>query len=124
MPFRDRLGDRRGELRFEIIGHLWGSLESVEQLPLHDVGRGGALVESRRPLAQDSVHAMALRFGAEPLHDVRVRVRHVRPSPVGRGLPGGSRVPGSGPGGRRADRSLRGGRDVALHAVRGGMTHG
>ncbi len=85
MPFRDRLGDRRGELRFEIIGHLWGSLESVEQLPLHDVGRGGALVESRRPLAQDSVHAMALRFGAEPLHDVRVRVRHVRPSQSGEG---------------------------------------
>ncbi len=85
MPIRDRLGDRRGELRFEIIGHLWGALESQERLFLRDVGRGGVLVESRLPLAQDSVHAMALRFGAEPVHDVKVRVRHVRPVDAGDG---------------------------------------
>lgn len=85
MPFRDRLGDRRGELRFEIIGHLWGALENTERLPLRDIGRGGVLVESRLPLAQDSVHAMALRFGAEPLHEVKVRVRHVRPAQAGEG---------------------------------------
>ena len=85
MPFKDRLGDRRGELRFEIIGHLWGALESTEHLPLRDIGRGGVLVESRLPLAPDSVHAMLLRFGAEPDHDVRVRVRHVRPADAGEG---------------------------------------
>jgi len=85
MPFKDRLGDRRGELRFEIIGHLWGALENVERLPLRDVGRGGVLVESRLPLTPDSVHAMSLRFGAEPAHDVKVRVRHVRPAGAGEG---------------------------------------
>ena len=85
MPFRDRLGDRRGELRFEIIGHLWGALESTARLPLRDIGRGGALVESRLPLAPESVHGMALRVGAEPEHDVKVRVRHVRPADAGEG---------------------------------------
>jgi hypothetical protein len=85
MPFKDRLGDRRGEMRFEIIGHLWGALENVERLPLRDIGLGGALVESRLPLAPDSVQAMALRFGGDAVHDVRVRVRHVRPSPAGAG---------------------------------------
>ena len=33
MPFKERLGDRRSDLRFEIIGQLWGSLETVEHLP-------------------------------------------------------------------------------------------
>ena len=79
MPFKDRLGDRRGELRFEIIGHLWGALETLDNLPLRDIGRGGALVESRLPLAADSVHAVRLRVAAEP-HHVKVRVRHVRPA--------------------------------------------
>lgn len=85
MPFKDRLGDRRGELRFEIIGHLWGALESTERLLLRDVGRGGALVESRLPLAPDSEHAMVLRFGAESDHGVRVRVRHLRSADAGDG---------------------------------------
>jgi len=85
MPFKDRLGDRRGELRFEIIGHLWGALEHVESLPLRDVGRGGALVESRVPLAPDSVHAMLLRFDGDASHEVKVRVRHVRPAGAGEG---------------------------------------
>src|SRR5512141_2506018 len=85
MPFKDRLGDRRGELRFEIIGHLWGALEQVETLPLRDVGRGGALVESRLPLAPDSVHAMLLRFDEDASHEVKVRVRHVRPVGSGEG---------------------------------------
>jgi hypothetical protein len=85
MPFKDRLGDRRGELRFEIIGHLWGALESTEHLSLRDIGRGGALVESRLPLAPDSVHAMGMRFGTDPVHAVKVRVRHVRSSHAGAG---------------------------------------
>jgi hypothetical protein len=78
MPIKDRLGDRRGELRFEIIGQLWGSLEVVEHLPLRNIGRGGALVESRLPLSSDTLHGVRLLLGKEP-DDVQVRVRHVTP---------------------------------------------
>jgi hypothetical protein len=78
MAYKDRLGDRRGELRFEIIGQLWGSLEVTEQLPLRNVGRGGALVESRQPLSADGVHALRLVIGNQP-SDVQARVRHVTP---------------------------------------------
>jgi hypothetical protein len=78
MAFKDRLGDRRSELRFEIIGQLWGSLEVTEQLPLRNVGRGGALVESRQPLSADTVHAVRLMLGDQP-SEVQARVRHVTP---------------------------------------------
>lgn len=78
MPIKDRLGDRRGELRFEIIGQLWGALEVVEHLPLRNVGRGGALVESKIPLSGDTVHGVRLQLG-EHANEVQVRVRHVTP---------------------------------------------
>ena len=38
-----RLGDRRVRPRFEIVGELWGTLETVLRLPLRNVGIGGAL---------------------------------------------------------------------------------
>jgi len=78
MPFKDRLGDRRSDLRFEIIGQLWGSLETIERLPLRNLGRGGALVESRLPLGTQSVHDVRLVFGDQP-NEVKVKVRHVTP---------------------------------------------
>jgi hypothetical protein len=84
MAFKDRLGDRRSELRFEIIGQLWGSLEVVEQFPVRNVGRGGALVEARQPLSADAVHALRLMIG-DQASEVEARVRHVTPirEPVG-----------------------------------------
>jgi hypothetical protein len=78
MAFKDRLGDRRSELRFEIIGQLWGSLEVTEQLPLRNVGRGGALVEASQPLSADTLHGVRLMIGSQP-SDVEVRVCHVTP---------------------------------------------
>jgi hypothetical protein len=78
MVFKDRLGDRRSDLRFEIIGQLWGSLEVLEQLPLRNLGRGGALVESRLPLAADAVHGVRLTLAGQP-SDMQARVRHVTP---------------------------------------------
>jgi len=78
MPFKDRLVDRRGDLRFEIIGQLWGSLEAIERLPLKNLGRGGALVESRLPLGTQSVHGVRLLLGDQP-NEVQVKVRHVTP---------------------------------------------
>jgi hypothetical protein len=76
MPFKERLGDRRGDLRFEIIGQLWGSLETVEELPLRNLARGGALVESRTPVNPEMVRSVRLAFG-DQVNDIPVRVRHV-----------------------------------------------
>jgi hypothetical protein len=75
---KDRLGDRRSDLRFEIIGQLWGSLDAVEPLPLRNVSRGGALVESRLPLPSDAVHGVRLAYNARTTA-LQARVRHVTP---------------------------------------------
>jgi hypothetical protein len=76
MPFKERLGDRRSDLRFEIIGQLWGSLETVEHLPLRNLARGGALVESRLPINPEMVRSVRLTIG-DQVSDIQVRVRHV-----------------------------------------------
>jgi hypothetical protein len=78
MATKDRLGDRRRDLRFEIIGQLWGSLETVEPLPLRNVARGGALVESRLPLASETVHNVRLAYEAHTT-TIAARVCHVTP---------------------------------------------
>jgi len=73
----DRLGDRRNELRFEIIGQLYGSLETVEPLPLYNIGPGGALAESEISLTPDT--ACTVRLGVNgDTEDIEARVRHVR----------------------------------------------
>jgi hypothetical protein len=71
-----RLGDRRSRPRFEIVGQLWGSLETQEPLDLVNLSRGGALLEGRVPLAPDSVQRLRVRFEDQTL-DVQARVRHV-----------------------------------------------
>ena len=78
MPFKERLGDRRTDLRFEVIGQLWGSLETVESHPLLNLTRGGALIESRTRLTPDAVRAVRFGFNGTT-HDIPVRVRHVTP---------------------------------------------
>jgi hypothetical protein len=76
MPFKERLGDRRGDLRFEIIGQLWGALETVEQMSLRNLARGGALVESRMPINPEMVRSVRLSVG-DQVSDIPARVRHV-----------------------------------------------
>jgi hypothetical protein len=75
-----KLGDRRSRPRFEIVGQLWGALETVEPLDLKDISRGGALLESRVPLSPDSVHRLRVAFN-DVIADVQARVRHVRSVP-------------------------------------------
>jgi hypothetical protein len=77
---RRRLGDRRSRRRFEIVGQLWGALETIESLRMRNVSTGGALLESRFALAVDSVHRV--RLAAEDQGcDVQARVRHVEQVP-------------------------------------------
>lgn len=75
---RRRLADRRGRPRFEIVGELWGTLETVVGMPLRDIGRGGALVQSAIALAADSVHHVAVSCDGSQT-PASVRVQHVRP---------------------------------------------
>lgn len=75
---RRKIGDRRIRPRFDIVGDLWGSLESVLRLPLKNVSRGGALIHSHVPLPLQSVHRIALHAGNQEL-SVPVRVSHVDP---------------------------------------------
>jgi hypothetical protein len=72
-----RLGDRRIRPRFEIVGELWGTLETVLQLPVQNVGIGGALFESHVPLAAESIHRLTWKCDDRDTA-VQVRVRHVR----------------------------------------------
>jgi hypothetical protein len=72
-----RLGDRRARPRFEIVGELFGSLETVLRLPLRNVGIGGALFESHVPLAPESIHRLAWKCSDRETA-VQVRVRHVK----------------------------------------------
>jgi hypothetical protein len=73
-----RLGDRRGRPRFEIVGDLWGTLDTAVGMPLLNVGRGGALVESSVPLAADSVHQVVVNCHGRQTA-TSVQVKHVRP---------------------------------------------
>lgn len=73
-----RLGDRRIRPRFEIVGELWGTLETVLRLPLRNVGMGGALFESHVPLPAESIHRLTWKC-ADRETVVQVRVRHARP---------------------------------------------
>lgn len=76
MTTRRRLGDRRNRVRYEIVGQLWGSLETFEPLEVHNVSRGGALVETRVPLNSDSVQRLRLSTPNETA-DIQARIAHV-----------------------------------------------
>ena len=78
LDMKRRLGDRRGRPRFEIVGALWGSLETVVVMPIRNVSRGGALVQATVPLQQESVHHVSVTSQGMQTPAV-VRVRHVRP---------------------------------------------
>lgn len=75
---RRKLGDRRIRPRFDIVGDLWGTLESALRLPVRNVGRGGALIHSHVPLSSGSVHQLTLETAGVPL-TTQIRVQRVEP---------------------------------------------
>ena len=76
---RRSFGDRRIRPRFDIVGDMWGTLETVLPQPLRNVGRGGMLIESRVALPLQSIHRLLFRAEGEEVV-VDVRVQHVRPN--------------------------------------------
>jgi len=73
---RRKLGDRRNRPRFDIVGDLWGTLETVLRLPLKNVGLHGALIHSHVPLPLESVHRLTFHSEGQDV-STDVRVRHV-----------------------------------------------
>jgi hypothetical protein len=74
-----KIGDRRAKPRFEIVGDLWGSVDTSISLKLRNLGRGGALLESPLPLERDSVHRVTAVAAGVP-YQVQMRVRHALPA--------------------------------------------
>lgn len=79
-----RIGDRRGKPRFEIVGDLWGTLDTSASMVVQNLGRGGALLESPLPLAAESIHWVTALAEGEP-HLVQIRVKHTSPAPAQEG---------------------------------------
>jgi hypothetical protein len=76
---RRNLGDRRLRPRFDIVGEMWGTLETVMPQSLRSVGRGGMLIECRVALPLQSIHRLLFRADGEDVA-IDVRVQHVRPN--------------------------------------------
>ena len=76
---RRSLGDRRRDVRYDIHGDLLATFDSTQQLPIANIGLGGALVFAPSPLPLESVHTARLVLGSDET-DVRFRVRHVGPA--------------------------------------------
>jgi hypothetical protein len=71
-----RLSDRRGRLRFELVGDLAAALRTIEVLQVRDISWRGALVESAVPLPLESVQTLRFVSG-DLMGEVTARVRHV-----------------------------------------------
>jgi hypothetical protein len=78
LSVRRKVGDRRTRARFDIVGDLWGTVEAAVQLPIANIGRGGALIQSGVQLPPESIHRLRIK-GDDREEDlsVAVRVRHV-----------------------------------------------
>jgi hypothetical protein len=68
-------GDRRVRGRFEIVGTLSGTLETIQRLGLRNVGPGGALVESTVPLAVGTRVTGRLSLNGQT-REIKAEVRH------------------------------------------------
>lgn len=78
LMMRRTIGDRRQKARFDIVGELTGTLDAAVVMPIRDVGRGGAQIESSVQLPPGSVHWTT--FSGDGVDTaVQVRVRHVKP---------------------------------------------
>ena len=54
---------KRDTERIQILGDLQGEIMVLEPLQIREISRGGALVETRFPLALNSLHELRLTLG-------------------------------------------------------------
>jgi hypothetical protein len=79
MTAKNRLGDRREHLRFDINGQLWASLDFGEHVVVRNVTAAGMLVETTLTPAFTPIRAAQVTF-EQPNSPVTVIVRHVSPA--------------------------------------------
>ena len=78
-----RVGDRRARARLDVVGSLWGTLETRKRAQLVDLSETGALLLSPVHLAPNTVHTLEMTHVGRDFA-MEVRVRHARPaSPSG-----------------------------------------
>jgi hypothetical protein len=82
---KKRLGDRRSRPRFDVVGSLAGQIEIWQLSEVHNLGLGGALVDSTLPLSPGTQVSGRLSAGRE-LSRVRADVVHAAPTGRGRQL--------------------------------------
>ncbi len=70
------LGDRRAHVRFDVVGTLYGLLETTETTRVLNISPNGALVDSPLPAALDSTQLVRFVLDDQPLI-VDARVRHL-----------------------------------------------
>jgi hypothetical protein len=80
MSSKNRLGDRREHLRFDISGQLWASLDFGERVVVRNMTSGGMLVEASLLSAFKPVRAAQIAF-EQRASPITVIVRHVSPVP-------------------------------------------
>jgi len=70
------LGDRRSHVRFDVVGTLYGLLETTETTRVLNISPHGALVDSPLPAPLDSTQLVRFVLDDQPLV-VDARVRHL-----------------------------------------------
>lgn len=78
MAPRNRLGDRREYVRFEVAGHLWAALGLAQRVVIRNIGQGGALLEATLPPGLRSMKSAQIALPGSSA-EVIVSVRHVSP---------------------------------------------
>ncbi len=78
MSLKNRLGDRREHLRFDITGQLWASLDFGERVIVRNLTAGGMLVETSLMSAFKPIRAAQVAF-EDRTSPITVIVRHVSP---------------------------------------------
>jgi len=71
------LGDRRAQVRLEVVGPLWATLELAEPARVVNISRDGALLTSTMLMPPESVQPLHLKLEGQDV-TVDARVRHVR----------------------------------------------
>jgi hypothetical protein len=74
-----RVGDRRARVRLDVVGALWGTLETHKRAQIVDLNDTGALLLSPVQLPPNTVHTLEMTHEGRQLA-TEVLVRHVRPA--------------------------------------------
>jgi hypothetical protein len=72
------MGDRRGYLRYQVVGDLWASIEIHDDVVVRNVAKGGALLETTLSPTVPAIRAAYLTLPNDG-PELMVAVRHVSP---------------------------------------------